>query len=172
MPLDDNARYVLLVNRGVLRVRTERLDDAITDLNSAIKLKPAAYQAFVNLAQAYREQAKPGLALDQLNRALELEPGLAHLYRLRARLYIETDQPERALADLDQAIDRENKGSPYQVDDQVERGRLLLTSGKPAEAVAAFRLGARSQERPRAGSAPAGRGLVPAGAFRRGRRGV
>ena len=32
MPLDDNARYVLFVNRGVLRVRQDRFDDAIADL--------------------------------------------------------------------------------------------------------------------------------------------
>ena len=66
MPLDDNARYVLLVNRGVLRVRTDRIDDAVADLDAAIKLKPNAYQAFVNLAQAYRRLDKLDLALEQL----------------------------------------------------------------------------------------------------------
>ena len=62
MALDDNARYVLFVNRGVLRVRTDRIDDAIADLKAAIELKPNAYQAYVNLAQAYRRhgQARPG----------------------------------------------------------------------------------------------------------------
>ena len=54
------------------------------DLKSAIERKPRAYQAYVNLAQAYRRLGKLDLALDQLNRAVELEPGLAHLYRLRA----------------------------------------------------------------------------------------
>src|SRR5262249_10285472 len=68
MPLDDNARYVLLVHRGVLRVRTDRPNDAIADLKAAIELKPKAYQAFVNLAQAYRRLSKLDLALDQLNR--------------------------------------------------------------------------------------------------------
>jgi eukaryotic-like serine/threonine-protein kinase len=138
MPLDDNARYVLFVNRGVLRVRTERLDDAVADLSAAIEVKPAAYQAYVNLAQAFRGQGKPERALGQLDRAITLEPAVAHLYRLRSRLYIESNQPDRALADLDRAIGREKAGSPYQVDDQVERGRLLLASGKPAESLACF----------------------------------
>ena len=66
MRLDDNARYVLLVNRGVLRVRMGRIDAAVADLDAAIKLKPNAYQAFVNLAQAYRRLDKMDLALEQL----------------------------------------------------------------------------------------------------------
>jgi serine/threonine protein kinase/tetratricopeptide (TPR) repeat protein len=136
--LDDDARYVLLVNRGVLRIRTDRTDDAIADLNAAIKLKPGAYQAFVNLAQAYRRRDKLDLALSQLDRALEREPGLAHLYRLKARLHLERNERDLALASFDQAIERETKVSSFQVDDQIERGRLLLHSGKPALALASF----------------------------------
>ena len=138
MPLDDNARYVLFVNRGVLRVRQERFEDAIADLKAAIERKPKAYQAYVNLAQAYRRLSKLDLALEQLNRAVELEPGLAHLYRLRARLHLERNEPALALADFDQAIERENTNCPYQVDDHVERGRLLLSGGKHAEALGSF----------------------------------
>jgi serine/threonine protein kinase/tetratricopeptide (TPR) repeat protein len=138
MPLDDNARYVLFVNRGVLRVRTARFEDAVADLNSAIKLKPNAYQAYVNLAQAYRRLGKLDLALDQLNRAVGLEPGLAHLYRLRARLHLERHEPTLALSNFDRAIQNEKADSPYQVDDHIERGRLLLVGGNYAEALASF----------------------------------
>src|SRR5262249_18401370 len=137
-PLDENARYVLGVSRGVLRVRQERFEEAITDLTSAIEQKPNAYQAYVNLAQAYRRLNKLDLALEQLHRAVQLQPGLAHLYRLRARLYLERKEPALALSDFDQAIQRETTHSPYQVDDHVERGRLLLNDGKHAEALASF----------------------------------
>ena len=129
---------MLLVNRGVLRVRTDRIDDAIADLKAAIKLKPNAYQAFVNLAQAYRRLDKLDLALEQLHRAAELEPGLAHLYRLQARLHLERNEPDLALTYFDRAIEREDANSPYLVDDHVERGRLLLRGGKHAEALASF----------------------------------
>ncbi len=135
LPLDDNARYVLLVHRGVLRVRQKRFADAIADLKSAIERKPKAYQAHVNLALAYRELGKLDLALDELNRAVQLEPGLPHVYRLRARLYAERKEPALALADFDQTISRERADSPFQVDDHVERGRLLLSDGKYAEAL-------------------------------------
>ena len=138
MPLDDNARYVLSVNRGVLRVRQERFADAVADLKSAIERKPNAYQAYVNLAQAYRRLNKLDLALEQMHHAVQLEPGLAHLYRLRARLYLDRNEPVLALGDFDQAIERENTNSPYQVDDYVERGRLLLASGRHADALHSF----------------------------------
>src|SRR5262249_55002428 len=103
-----------------------------------IKLKPREYQAYVNLAQAYRHRKDLDLALAQLNRAVELEPSLAHLYRLRARLHLERREPPLALKDFEQAIARENTSSPFLPDDHVERGRLLLNVRKYPEALAAF----------------------------------
>ena len=90
MQLDEYSRYVLFVNRGVVRVRQGRYEDAIADLKKAIELKPGEYQAYVNLAQAYRQlNDLPKAAREQLGRAVELEPSLAHVYRPRARLYQE-----------------------------------------------------------------------------------
>jgi tetratricopeptide (TPR) repeat protein len=136
--LDESARYVLFVNRGVLRIRQNKLDDAISDLKTAIALKPKEYQAYVNLAQAYRLGRKLDLALAQLHSAIAAEPGLAHVYRLRARLHVEHKQPALALKDFDQAIRRENANSPLLVADHVERGQLLLQARKYLEALRSF----------------------------------
>ncbi len=138
LPLDENTRYVLLVYRAVLRIRTDRCADAIADLQEAIKLKPNAYQAFVNMANAYRKSGDRGQAIAQLNHAVALEPGLAHLYRLRARLELEHNQPDRALVDFKHAIERENPNSPYQIDDLVDCGRLLLRDKQFNEALSSF----------------------------------
>ncbi|MFO0953944.1 MAG: tetratricopeptide repeat protein, partial [Isosphaeraceae bacterium] len=138
LPLDENTRYVLLVYRAVLRIRSDRCDEAIADLQESIKLKPKAYQAFVNMANAYRRLGKLDLALAQLNRALEVEPGLAHLYRLRARLGLERNETDLALADFNEAIARETSTSPYHVDDLVDRGRILLRNARYSEALASF----------------------------------
>src|SRR5262249_3996755 len=135
---DDNSRYVLGVNRGILRIRPGRTEDAISDLGAAIKLKPNAYQAYVNLAQAYRAQGKLVQALQPLDHAIELEPGLAHLYRLRARLHLERKEPDLALEDFNRAIMRQESASPYQVDDHIDRGRLLLARGDHEAALASF----------------------------------
>jgi serine/threonine protein kinase/tetratricopeptide (TPR) repeat protein len=135
---DDNARYVLLVDRGILRIRTGRTDDAIADLSAAIKLKPTAYQGFVNLAQAYRTQGKLDQALEPLDQAIKLEPGLAHLYRLRARLHLERKEPDLALEDFDRAIASPESAGPGQANDHIDRGRLLLGRGDYVGALASF----------------------------------
>jgi eukaryotic-like serine/threonine-protein kinase len=137
-PLDENTRYVLLVYRAVLRIRTNRFADAISDLQAAVKLKPQAYQAFVNMANAYRAEGDLSHAIAQLDHAIGLEPGLAQLYRLRARVLLERDDPQRALADFNQAIERKAPHSPYRVDDLVDRGRLLLRGKKHDQALASF----------------------------------
>jgi serine/threonine protein kinase/Tfp pilus assembly protein PilF len=138
MPLDRDARYVLFANRGVLRVRQGRFDDAVADLKRAIELKPNDSTAYVNLATAFRRQKNLDQALAQLDHAIRLEPALAHLYRLRARLHLERKQPAEALKDFDQAIRRENSDSPFLADDHFERGRLLLGERKYGDALASF----------------------------------
>ncbi len=145
LPFEENSRYVLFVNRGVLRIQQERFDDAIADLNSAIKLKPTEYQAFVNLAQAYHRLNDLDSSLKQLELAIAREPSLAHLYRLRARLRVDRDEPALALADLDQAIQRENTNNQFQIDDHVERGKLLLQAERYEESLAAFEVALRIQ---------------------------
>ncbi|MBI2478347.1 MAG: tetratricopeptide repeat protein, partial [Planctomycetia bacterium] len=138
MPLDENSRYVLLVNRGVLRIRQERFEDAIGDLNEAINLKPTEYQAFVNLAQAYRSQHDLDRAIEQLDLAIARQPSLDQLYRLRARLHVERTEPDAALEDFDAAIRLAGTNGPFLADDYVERGRLLLLAGKHPASLASL----------------------------------
>src|SRR5262249_39191760 len=66
---DAAARYVLLVNRGVLRIRQQRYPDAVAVLREAIRLDPAQYQAHANLAEAYRKQGQADAALAELGEA-------------------------------------------------------------------------------------------------------
>ena len=58
--------------------------------------------------------------------------------------------------------------SPYQVEDHVERGRLLLSGGKHRRSAGLVRRGAGAAKGPFAGAAAAGGDLVPAGPFRGG----
>jgi tetratricopeptide (TPR) repeat protein len=140
MSLDEHARYVLQVHRGVLRIRQGRLDDAIGDLKKAVALTPKGQQAYANLADAYRRQGRLDLAADQMDRAIAVEPSLAQLYRNRARLRLACKQPALALKDFDQAIALDTADSPHEVEDRVERGRLLLAEGKHEQALGSFDL--------------------------------
>jgi eukaryotic-like serine/threonine-protein kinase len=124
-------RYALLVNRGLVRLQSRKLNEAIADLQEAIPLDPRQLNAYVTLAQIHRLRNQLDLALDVLGSAIALQPNLAPLYRTRARWNLERPQvtpAARALAlsDLNRAIQLGVPNSHELAKDQAERGRLLL----------------------------------------------
>jgi tetratricopeptide (TPR) repeat protein len=159
------AQYSVFVNRGVLRTRRALLQEtlvawfpirgdfapAVADLHRAINLKPERYQAYMNLATAYKEQRNPAAALEQLDKAIkisrplvesrELEPSaLTRLYQYRAELHRQRRDLKAALADLDRAIEAEpgDRRSEILAVAHAERGRILFDAKKYWQAVAAY----------------------------------
>ena len=135
-------RYVLLVNRGLLRWQRRDLDRAVADLQEAIRLDARLYQAHAGLAQVLRQQGKPDEAVAQFTQAITLRPDLAPLYRGRAGVYqarkdLTPDQSEAALRDLDEAVRRESPANPVLALDHTNRAWLLERAGRHAEALAA-----------------------------------
>jgi tetratricopeptide (TPR) repeat protein/tRNA A-37 threonylcarbamoyl transferase component Bud32 len=128
---DAELQYGLLVNRGLLRFRRDHLDEAAADYLEAIRLKPDAYPAHVNLARLYQKQGKRAEAIEQFSRAIALKPDLAPLYRERAALTVRdlTDstpaQRAAALEDLKLAISRERPNDPMLAMDHTNRGNIL-----------------------------------------------
>ena len=123
-------RYVLLVNRGLLRWQRRDLDRAVTDLREAIRFDPRLYQAHAGLAQVHRQQGKPDEAVEQFTQAIALRPDLAPLYRGRAEVYrghedLTPARIEAALRDLDEAVRRESPANPVLALDHTNRARLL-----------------------------------------------
>ena len=146
--LPDTARYGLLINRGVMRIREGSLDSAMADLQLAISLRPRQYQGYVNLAQAYLKGQQLEQAVEQLDHAIQLEPNAASLYRTRARLQLLRQNSSDALADFDQVMRLETTAAtPALADDHFERGRILHVQQDFPAALAAF--DAALQLRPR-----------------------
>jgi tetratricopeptide (TPR) repeat protein/tRNA A-37 threonylcarbamoyl transferase component Bud32 len=102
--LDRAARYVMLVNRGVMRLRKGSHDAAIADFQGAIDLEPNQFQAYIDLAHAYQNLKRLGEARGTLDRALAKIPDQAALLRARAQVHRLEGHEREALADLDQAI--------------------------------------------------------------------
>ncbi len=71
---NEAARYVLSVNRGVLRVRQRRPEEAAAEFRRAADLMPDSYVPHVNLARVLREQGHAEEAAGELERALRLDP--------------------------------------------------------------------------------------------------
>jgi serine/threonine protein kinase/lipoprotein NlpI len=124
-------RYALLVNRGLVRLQSRKLDQAIADLEDAIALDPRQLSAYVTLGQIHRQRHQIDLALEELGRAIALNPNLAPLYRTRARWNLERPlvtpaMRALALADLDQAVRLGIPKSRELAKDLAETGRVLL----------------------------------------------
>jgi tetratricopeptide (TPR) repeat protein/tRNA A-37 threonylcarbamoyl transferase component Bud32 len=137
---DNTALYALLVNRGLIRVRRKNLDGAVADLERAVALRPAEWQAYVNLAAAYTEQGRTREAGAQLDRAVALRPaqGLPAIHRNRARLRQAGGDPAAAAAELMKAAAAEQRENVVaRAADYLQSAKLLEKAGRHADAVTA-----------------------------------
>ena len=140
---NDELRYILLVNRGLLRFQHAMLDQAATDLQAAIRLNDRPSQAHATLAEVYKKQGKPEEAVREFGQAIQRKPDYAPLYRGRAdvnlaRQELTPAQRAQALGDLDQAIRLEKPDNPVLARDHTNRGRLLALDHRDADALAAW----------------------------------
>jgi tetratricopeptide (TPR) repeat protein/tRNA A-37 threonylcarbamoyl transferase component Bud32 len=140
---NDDFRYVLLVNRGGMRLQAGRLDESLADLEAAIRLRPDLPQADMTLAQLRERQGDVAGASRAFARALERTTDRATriaLYRTRARLHADRrdatpEQRAEAIRDLDEAIRLAAPDLGGQAEDQIERAKLLLGEGRFEEAL-------------------------------------
>ena len=141
---DDDVRYVLLANRGMMRLRSGRLDEAVIDLNAAIGVDPARYHAHTTLGQVLQRQGRLEEAAASFGRAIACRPSpdvLAGLHRTRALLRAAGDrlteaQRTAALADFAESI-RLEPDPALRAGDHVWRARLFFRANQSTEALAA-----------------------------------
>jgi tetratricopeptide (TPR) repeat protein len=139
---NNELRYALLVNRGVLGLNRRSFDEAKADLHAAILLKPRPLEAYAALALVYQKQGKLDQASEQYSRAIALRPDSAALYRGRADVVVgrkdsTPTQRECGLRDLEHAIRLEQAGNRVLARDHTNRARLLIRDRRQAEALAA-----------------------------------
>ena len=138
---NDDLRYSVLVNRGVLRLLLRRdLDEAVGHLQAAIRLRPREFEAYAALAKVFQRQDKPDEAIEQFRLAIKLSPLTAALYRDRAgvdlgRVKLTSSQRARALGDLEEAIRLESPDNRVLSRDHFGRARLLALDHRHADAL-------------------------------------
>jgi serine/threonine protein kinase/Flp pilus assembly protein TadD len=108
---DKEAWYGLYTNRGTLRIRQGKPGDAVAELQKARQEQPQQVQAYVLLAEAFREQGELDNALAMIGEAIKLQPGQGYLQRTRALLLLRKDRPDagEVLKAYAQAIDLTRK---------------------------------------------------------------
>jgi serine/threonine protein kinase/tetratricopeptide (TPR) repeat protein len=141
LALDGGAamRYAVHANRGVLRLRQGKLDDAVADLAAAVSMRPEQCAAHVNLARAYRDQNRLSDAAREIDEAVGLRPDWPWVYRARGQLRLKAGNLDAALLDFEEAIRRESGSSSTALaEEYVECGRIRQQQGRFVDAVAAY----------------------------------
>jgi len=133
-PDEAEPRLRLAVARSVLG----RHDDALADLDSALRLEPDLASAWAQKGATLRELGRDAEALAALDKAVGLDPGNAAAWYTRGRTLTALDRPAEAEQSLRKALAIE----PGSYDAKLELGRAQLGQGRMDEASAAFRAAA------------------------------
>ena len=72
--------YVVYGNRGNTKARLGNFDEAIEDLNIALRYNDKSAEVYNNIASALNEKGKPADALPYLNKAIQLKSDYADAY--------------------------------------------------------------------------------------------
>jgi tetratricopeptide (TPR) repeat protein len=108
---DAPNRSEPLAMRAQARIAAKRLDEALADLDAALRLAPGSATLYAQRADVQRQRNRPAAALADLDAALRLAPDDANWLALRAQARLETGDPKGAHDDLAQAS-RLAPGSP------------------------------------------------------------
>ncbi|MFW6323906.1 MAG: tetratricopeptide repeat protein, partial [Desulfovibrionales bacterium] len=92
-------------NRGVSRIQTGELLEAVEDISMAIRLDPNEPEFFFNRALAYETGNSFEKALDDYTRAVAEDPNFAAAYSNRGMLYLRLGEQSRGCTDLKTACD-------------------------------------------------------------------
>jgi tetratricopeptide (TPR) repeat protein len=91
-------------NRGIVYNEKGDYDQAIADLNQALKLKPDYAEAYNNRAIIYAQKGNYDQAIADISQALKLKPDNADAYNNRGIVYDKKGDYDQAIADLTQAL--------------------------------------------------------------------
>jgi tetratricopeptide (TPR) repeat protein len=134
---NEDARYVLLLSRGIHHFNQGELERAAADFRKACALKPEQYNAYLNLAHVYLARGQSEQAAQQFSKARRLGPPIqvvAGYHVERGRNFLRHKQHEEAIRACQAALELfPNLVLAYEV-----RGRALLALGRYAQAEKSF----------------------------------
>jgi eukaryotic-like serine/threonine-protein kinase len=136
---NDDARYVLLLTRGIFYYHQNKWEHAAADFRTAQVIRPQQYNAYLNLAQVYLSQKLFAKADEQMREALALHPPsqvLVGYHTERARNLLRDGKYEAAVHACGSALHL----APHQPLAQEIRARAFLELKQYQEAEKAFDL--------------------------------
>ncbi len=139
-PLSPRMRVGLWVNRGLMYMKAERLDEALVDLDRAVAIEPRNLAALANRSNLHQRCGRLELALADLDRALAIAPEDPRLLCNRGRVRVAQGDYEAALLDYDRAIRNDPRQHEIWVNRAEARRRLGDEVGAMADFHAALRI--------------------------------
>jgi tetratricopeptide (TPR) repeat protein len=92
------------LRRGLLLSDTGRFHEAISELTSALEIKPNSVTALAHRSKAYLLTDQASKALEDINKAISLSTSNAALYKERANTFSVLGDYKNAVADYDRVI--------------------------------------------------------------------
>jgi len=121
-------------NRGLAYRKQNRIDDAITDYTTALRIEQK-HDIYNNRGVAYEKKGDIEKALSDYSNALRIKPDYAMAYYNRGNVYSDQGKSELALRDYADAI---RFNSKY-IDAYFNRALLFKKMGQKEQAISDFR---------------------------------
>ena len=122
------------LRRGVAYYSRSNFDQAISDFNKAIKVKPDLAQGYLNRGLAYINRGNTEQAFVDYAKALELNPQFDEAYSVRGLAHASRLKFDEAILDYGKAIEV----NPQYVQAYLNRGFLYVNKGEQEKAIADF----------------------------------
>jgi protein O-mannosyl-transferase len=119
------------VNRAFTLMRAGRLDEALRDIETALRLNPGNTHAYLNRGTIRSRRGDQAGALADFDRSIALDPAFAEGHSERCAVLIIVEQPERARESCDAAL----RLAPRLAKARINRAVLNARSGRMAEAL-------------------------------------
>ena len=119
-------------NRAVALLRAGQLDEALRDVEVALKFNPKSSHGYVNRATVFARMGERAKALADFDRAIELDPAFANAYSERCALLLSMKEAARALESCNAAL----RIAPTIPSALINRAILLVRERRLKEALA------------------------------------
>jgi tetratricopeptide (TPR) repeat protein len=105
---DNQSLSIAYVNRGTALAQTHQLNQALSDLNKAVRHDPGSPLAYYNRGNIYFDMAKYGLAVSDFDKTIALDPNLALAYLNRGLSKKKLGRRAAGDADIRAALQRDS----------------------------------------------------------------
>ena len=117
-------------NLGNALLNNKKVDEAITQYQTALQIKPDFAEALNNLGNALMQKERTDEAIAYFQKALEIKPGYAEAHGNLGNAFLQKGQVDEAIAHLQKAIEIQ----PGYAEAHYNLGNALLQKGRTDEA--------------------------------------